>query len=768
MSQAADLFDNTDSKVRYEAFSRLQAAAVAFGESLPIPELVAVGGQSDSKSSLVEAFLGFRFNVREVEMGTRRPLVIQMVHDPTAQTPRCRLQDEDSDEYGPPIVPETAVAEAIREMTDKHLRQMGSTVSAKPIVMRAEYAFCPNLTIIDTPGFILKARKGEPESMADDIKNMVRAQIAAPHRLILFLQQSSVEWCSSLWLHVIQEVDPNFMRTVVVASKFDNRLKEFAERWEVDRYLAASGYLPAHVKPFFVALPKDRTLTSSSEWRKQIQEVDASVFAHMRSQIVGGFNEERFGSHIGFGNLKRYLEDELARRYRDAAPATLSLLQERCEAVAGELVAADAQLQAATDVASLRRAASQHVFAVSTHIAALLQGATDPDPAQHGLTTEEERAAGHAPQWPGVAGPVHPVNAELRLYGGAAFERCLQEFQEAVQVLGFPTVARDKVANVLLAYKARGQGGGSSKVAQDIARHTAKELLAPLLVTACGRLAAVLRRAFDVAAESSALMNGACHQTLRAYVAFHAGLRCAYQAFIGRLEQQCRQLVHHHLDAATSEFAVGMLAELESTAGHEDAEGGSRADDAQHQIENAMREVVMEDVAAPTREPLRESQMTVPETPSPDLLATANKTIARRHGLALAGRNVDNDSPGRGRVTKLQRTAYARASAPSDALTTSYSGICSLAERIFERIRHSVASQAVPGTLKAAFLEPISSCLAAELALDLLARTDDDFMSMFTASGAVAVLEAKRDALSRRVEGLIKCKNEFQELARCL
>ena len=33
-------------------------------------------------------------------------------------------------------------------------------------------------------------------------------------RLILFLQQSSVEWASSLWLHVVQELDPNFQRTV--------------------------------------------------------------------------------------------------------------------------------------------------------------------------------------------------------------------------------------------------------------------------------------------------------------------------------------------------------------------------------------------------------------------------------------------------------------------------------------------------------------------------------------------------------------------------
>ncbi len=29
---------------------------------------------------------------------------------------------------------------------------------------------------------------------------------AAPCRLIVFLQQSSVEWCSSLWMHLVAEV----------------------------------------------------------------------------------------------------------------------------------------------------------------------------------------------------------------------------------------------------------------------------------------------------------------------------------------------------------------------------------------------------------------------------------------------------------------------------------------------------------------------------------------------------------------------------------
>jgi hypothetical protein len=72
-------------------------------------------------------------------MGTRRPLIVQMVHDPTAESPRCRLQAEDSEEYGPPITPETAVSEAIMQQTQAHLQQLGNAaVSAKPIVMRAE------------------------------------------------------------------------------------------------------------------------------------------------------------------------------------------------------------------------------------------------------------------------------------------------------------------------------------------------------------------------------------------------------------------------------------------------------------------------------------------------------------------------------------------------------------------------------------------------------------------------------------------------------
>lgn len=151
----------------------------------------------------------------------------------------------------------------------------------------SRYAFCPNLTIIDTPGFILKVSSPQlstqqhccffksspwkasvPSLALSHRPRMVRltalqriswpwskhrphlrtgrqgdaqrcrsqgtvvhaakgglhacmafkvedcSLLSAVHRLILFLQQSSVEWASSLWLNVVQEVDPTFQRTV--------------------------------------------------------------------------------------------------------------------------------------------------------------------------------------------------------------------------------------------------------------------------------------------------------------------------------------------------------------------------------------------------------------------------------------------------------------------------------------------------------------------------------------------------------------------------
>ena len=67
---------------------------------------------------------------------------------------------------------------------------------------------------------------------------------------------------------------------------------------------------------------------------------------------------------------------------------------------------------------------------------------------------------------------------------------------------------KNQVANVLLAHQAKGGGMDISRTARGIARTAARELLGPLLETACARLCAVLRRAFDIAYERQQLLQG--------------------------------------------------------------------------------------------------------------------------------------------------------------------------------------------------------------------------------------------------------------------
>jgi hypothetical protein len=63
-----------------------------------------------------------------------------------------------------------------------------------------------------------------------------------------------------------------------------------------------------------------------------------------------------------------------------------------------------------------------------------------------------------------------------------------------------------------------------------------------------------------------------------------------------------------------------------------------------------------------------------------------------------------------------------------------YSDVITYAERLFCRIRQTVACQAAPTTLKAAFLDPMAGSLATEVSLELFAKADAEYMQMFTGS----------------------------------
>merc|ERR1712185_419217 len=62
--------------------------------SMPIdsPVVVVVGRQTDGKSALIEALMGFQFNHVGGGTKTRRPIALQMQYKKDCEQPRCYLQ----------------------------------------------------------------------------------------------------------------------------------------------------------------------------------------------------------------------------------------------------------------------------------------------------------------------------------------------------------------------------------------------------------------------------------------------------------------------------------------------------------------------------------------------------------------------------------------------------------------------------------------------------------------------------------------------------
>ena len=91
-------FFNRGNERLYEAYSQLHNMAQEFDKPFDSPAILVVGHQTDGKSALVEALMGFQFNHVGGGTKTRRPIAINMKYNATCVEPRCFLLRDDN--YG--------------------------------------------------------------------------------------------------------------------------------------------------------------------------------------------------------------------------------------------------------------------------------------------------------------------------------------------------------------------------------------------------------------------------------------------------------------------------------------------------------------------------------------------------------------------------------------------------------------------------------------------------------------------------------------------
>lgn len=297
----------------------------------------------------------------------------------------CRADGDDEADFEADPTPVERLSEEIHRRTNAVAGASKDAVSDVPIILRVEYNQCANLTVIDTPGF----RIGGDPQLQGNIRNMVRRLLEPENRIIICLEQSTVEWANTVSRPLVREVDPTFRRTILVNTKFDNRVKELQTQEQANSYFSCDGmYEDVPVSPFFISLPLRRNL-EPRRFAESIKECIVDDYARL---LEVNWDEAKHGSQLGFYRVKTYLEGLLQSRYQAELTPTLDMLEAICKKTAHDLETVRAEL-AQKDPATIKAVAKEFITLFNEGVKCLLQGSVLGNPEVFGQTLNEEKSA---------------------------------------------------------------------------------------------------------------------------------------------------------------------------------------------------------------------------------------------------------------------------------------------------------------------------------------------------------------------------------------
>ncbi|KQJ97871.1 dynamin-related protein 1E [Brachypodium distachyon] len=206
--------------------NRIQRACTVLGDhggdgALPtlweaLPSVAVVGGQSSGKSSVLESIVGRDFLPRGSGIVTRRPLVLQLHKTEEGEKDYAEFMHMPRRRF-------TDFALVRKEIEDETDRLTGRTkqISPVPIHLSIYSPNVVNLTLIDLPGLTKVAIEGQPETIVEDIENMVRLHVDKPNCIILAISPANQDIATSDAIKLAREVDPTGERTFGVLTKLD-------------------------------------------------------------------------------------------------------------------------------------------------------------------------------------------------------------------------------------------------------------------------------------------------------------------------------------------------------------------------------------------------------------------------------------------------------------------------------------------------------------------------------------------------------------------
>ncbi|XP_038708035.1 dynamin-like protein ARC5 isoform X2 [Tripterygium wilfordii] len=532
----------------YEAYNDLHGLAQELETPFDAPAVLVVGHQTDGKSALVEALMGFQFNHVGGGTKTRRPITLHMKYDPLCDLPVCHLVSEDdptvSHEKSLPQIQAYIEAENMRLE-----RESSCQFSAKEIIIRVEYKYCPNLTIIDTPGLVAPPpgqKNRELQSRGRAVESLVRAKMQHKEFIILCLEDCS-DWSNATTRRVVMQIDPELSRTVIVSTKLDTKILQFAGASDVEVFLSPpAGTLDGLIlgdSPFFTSVPSgrvgsghDSVYGSNEEFKQAVYLREVEDVASLETKLGRSLTmQER--SRIGVSKLRFFLEKLLQKRYMESVPLIIPLLEKEFRSTTKKLAEINRELSTLDEVKLKEKVLSFHDMFL-TKLSSLLRGTVIAPPDKFGEALQDERISGGA--FVSIDGLQFPhkliPNAGMHLYGGAQYHRAMAEFRFVVGGIKCPPITREEIVNACGVEDIH-DGTNYSRTACVIAVAKARDTFEPFLHQLGCRLLHILKRLLPIAV----YLLQKDGEYLSSHEVFLRRVASAFNNFAESTERACRE-----------------------------------------------------------------------------------------------------------------------------------------------------------------------------------------------------------------------------------
>ena len=540
----------------YEAYNQLHALSQQFQTPIHSPAVVVVGRQTDGKSALIEALMGFQFNHVGGGTKTRRPIAMQMQYHGGCEEPRCYLQTPAGEQ-------QLSLADLQAHIEHENQRLEASrSFDASEIIVRIEYKYCPNLLIIDTPGLLTPAGSAnsaaaevddvlDPQEAAQarQVEQLVKSKMASPEHIILCVEETN-NWHLAPARRLVMQTDTALERTVVVSTKLDTKFAQFGRADELEQFLAAAPLRRRHPAllggPFFTSVPSGRvgrsrehTYATNDAYREALHRQETTDLSYVESMLRSGGGDKWAvdrvareqgdgGAALGVSRLRGWLEENLKQRYLRNLGYIVPQLQQVCTRAASQLRQVDEALDELTSE-QLRAVCARAAQRFKKTLEVAVRGAVDDIAKGLGQTLEAEQAEGggalvHAaaaayeseeaveeaaaaaaaeaePMQPGSAdddadsvdGSGGGGGRKTALFGGAQYHRLIKEFHAAVRRLPAQAVLPEDVTNAM-GVSAQDDPMHVGRVGCAIALHRSSEQLGAVLQRLFERLRYLMRR----------------------------------------------------------------------------------------------------------------------------------------------------------------------------------------------------------------------------------------------------------------------------------